>query len=152
MVIEDLLVNSNGDREGTQLPAETIAELFCELRDGVVRDVRILFGVFRGHLQYVRRHVRLGCEVKSRFLVSLDGPECQQALKGDEVRQYRLMFLLVEQQMGGLIVPGNANRRMSGKRRILLHDHRLTAGRFNPANEFTLQFDQVQESSLFSLR
>lgn len=54
------------------------------------------------------------------------------------------MFRFVEQQMGWLVVPNNANGRMPSKLRIALHDHRFTAGRLNSANEFTLQFDQVQ--------
>ncbi|QDV69026.1 hypothetical protein Poly24_27400 [Rosistilla carotiformis] len=49
--------------------------------------------------------------------------------------------------MGWLIIPSNANGRMSSKLRIALHDQRFTAGRFNSANEFTLQFDQIQWKS-----
>ncbi len=102
-------------------------------------DFGVLLRVFPRELQHIAFHIRRRREVKSGITVRLDDSQRQQALIGNEIRKYRSVFFLVQEEMCWLVIFGDFHRCMTAEISIALHDHRLAAGEFNSVDEFTLQ-------------
>ena len=88
--------------------------------------------------KYFPLHIRLGNQVKLGRRIGLNCSQCELALIGNQIRQQRFLLGFLEKQVRRLVLRGDLDCRMTGKRRLALQDDWLTTCRLNPLNELVL--------------